>query len=154
MMVLQKNLRPIPCRIDRAIGTLRYATVSMTSPQVIFTICRHSTAYRYHIIKSLIARLPLLVLCSFLEERIHQQLTLSSINVLSFFSFENSTHNRLSHSLPSSADDVKGKIQSRISKLFFIDFRFIILTQLCSYLLNIVSHPSNFSDNIAANPSI
>ena len=97
---------------------------------------------------------PLLVLCSFLEERIHQQLTLSSINVLSFFSFENSTHNRLSHSLPSSADDVKGKIQSRISKLFFIDFRFKILTQLCSYLLNIVSHPSNFSDNIAANPSI
>ena len=97
---------------------------------------------------------PLFMLCNFSEEKIHQQLTLSSTNVLSFFSFENSTHSRFSHSLPSSADGMKGKVQTRISKLFCIDFRFIIFTQLCSYLLNIVSHPSNFSDNIAANPSM
>lgn len=97
---------------------------------------------------------PLLMLCNSSGEKIHQRLTLSSMNVLSFFSFENSTHSRFSHSLPSSADGMKGKIQTRISKLFCIDFRFIIFTQLCSYLLNIVSHPSNFSDNIAANPSL
>lgn len=96
---------------------------------------------------------PLLMLFNSSEERIHQLLTISSMNVLSFFSFENSTHSRFSHSLPSSADGVKGKIQTRISRLFFIDFRFTIFTQLCSYLLNMVSHPSNFSDNIAANPS-
>lgn len=94
------------------------------------------------------------MLCNSSGEKIHQRLTLSSMNVLSFFSFENSTHSRFSHSLPSSADGMKGKIQTRISKLFCIDFRFIIFTQLCSYLLNIVSHPSNFSDNIAANPSL
>lgn len=96
----------------------------------------------------------LLVLYNFSDERIHQQLTLSSTNVLSFFSFENSTHSRFSHSLPSSADSMKGKIQTWISKLFFIDFRFVIFTRLCSYLLNMVSHPSNFSDNIATNPSM
>ena len=57
---------------------------------------------------------PLLVLCNSSEEKIHQQLTLSSMNVLSFFSLENSTHSRFSHSLPSSADGMKGKIQTRV----------------------------------------
>lgn len=75
------------------------------------------------------------------------------MNVLSFFSFENRTHSRFSHSLPSSAATWKEKNQTRISKLFFCDFRFLILCQLCSDLLNMVSHPSSFSATIVANPS-
>lgn len=87
----------------------------------------------------------------FRRQNEQQILTMSSRNVLSFFSFENSTHNRLSHSLPSSADGVEVKIQTRISKLFFADFRCLIFSQMNSHLLNMVSHPSNFSESIAEN---
>lgn len=72
---------------------------------------------------------------------------MSSTNVLSFFSLENRTHSRLSHSPPSSAKTGEVNRSKWVNSYRHTYIRLKICL-LWRHLLKMVSHPSSFSATI------